>query len=94
MMYLDVLGSQRIVNNHIRAKLVKLMFAGHTYKIINPNREDVFYIVHPSAKKEGYIQATCFYKYSPWSDKLRLTMNEIINELVHDGFTQLDRTAN
>ncbi|MEK5183198.1 MULTISPECIES: hypothetical protein [unclassified Paenibacillus] len=92
-MTLDVFGSYRIVNNQIRANLQKLLVEGKTYQLKNPKRENVFYVVHPSAKEAGYIQATCFYKGVPWSDKLRLTMREIINELVYDGFTQLEKVV-
>lgn len=92
-MVLDIFGSYRIVDNHLRGKLRRILIPGHTYMLSNPKREKAFYIVHPSAKQIGYIQATYFYKGEPWSDILRTSMTEIINELISVGFTQLEKSV-
>lgn len=47
------------------------------------NKDDCFFILSPSAKKEGY-QLTFFNNNSPISDQIRETPNHIdfINELI------------
>jgi hypothetical protein len=80
-----------IRTNNLRKQIEqKITLSCNTFKLINSNQSNKFYIISPSAKQQGKLQATFFYNNIPYSDMIHDTYEQIIIEMSNDGYTTIE----